>query len=542
MADVADLELLLRRWDAGRYLLDLRVSMPGSDAEVRPLRDRPAPAQIDLAALRSLALDPQAYGAALTQMVFADPAAATAFAQARAAAQDHGVALRIRVALTADAAELHAVRWETLRDPVDGALLSTSEWVRLTRYLSSGDWRTIRLRGRGDLRALALIASPADLPDYGLAPLDVAGEQSRLLATLAGVPTTVLAGPTGATLAQLIAQVRRGCDILCIVAHGALVDGEPWLFLEDERGHTVRVAGAVLATALAELIERPRLVVLASCVSAGAGDGHDNAMVMLGPRLAEAGIPAVLAMQGQVSMQTTAAFLPVFFAELVRDGQIDRAVSVARAAVRARSDFWSPVLFTRLKSGRIWYTPGFAGELFRRWPALLRSIEQGKCTPILGPGLLETLVGSPREVARRWAEEYHFPLAPHAREDLPQVAQYLAVDQNQGFLRSELGQSLRKELLARFGDRLPAALNDAPLVTLLSAVRALRCAETPYEPHAVLAALPFPIYLSTNPDDLLAEALRAKERPPRCCSAPGTATPSGSRRMTTRRCQAPTNR
>src|SRR3712207_7381915 len=44
----------------------------------------------------------------------------------------------------------------------------------------------------------------------------------------------------------------------------------------------------------------------------------------LGPRLGEAGIPAVLAMHGDVTMETAEAFMPVFFRELQRDGQIDR--------------------------------------------------------------------------------------------------------------------------------------------------------------------------------------------------------------------------
>ena len=67
-------------------------------------------------------------------------------------------------------------------------------------------------------------------------------------------------------------------------------------------------------------------------------------------------------MQGNVTMKTAAAFMPVFFQELRRDGQVDRAASVARGAVRDRPDWWMPVLFMRLKSGRIGYKPGFSAE------------------------------------------------------------------------------------------------------------------------------------------------------------------------------------
>ncbi|MCP4372700.1 MAG: CHAT domain-containing protein, partial [Deltaproteobacteria bacterium] len=200
--------------------------------------------------------------------------------------------------------------------------------------------------------------------------------------------------------------------------------GTPHLWLEKESGDADVVNGDNLVTRLKELQERPRLVVLASCQSAGSGvearSGDEGALAALGPRLAEAGIPAVLAMQGNITMQTVAQFMPTFFSELQRDGQIDRAMAAARGAVRDRPDWWMPVLFMRLKSGRLWYTPGFAGEKggLEKWPALIRNIKRGRATPILGMGLTESLLGSTREIAQRWADTYHFPMAPHDREDL----------------------------------------------------------------------------------------------------------------------------
>ena len=86
---------------------------------------------------------------------------------------------------------------------------------------------------------------------------------------------------------------------------------------------------------------RPRIVVLASCQSAGSGG---VGLAALGPRLAEAGVPAVIAMQGNVLMTTAAEFMQSFFKELLVDGQIDRAVAVARGNVRRSPDDWMPVL------------------------------------------------------------------------------------------------------------------------------------------------------------------------------------------------------
>jgi hypothetical protein len=146
-------------------------------------------------------------------------------------------------------------------------------------------------------------------------------------------------------------------------------DGEPWLFLDDGQGRVVRIAGTDFAAYLADLPIRPRLIILASCDSAG--DGTLAMLTALGPRLAMAGIPAVIAMQGRFSVETNAAFVPAFIEELQRDGRIDRALAAARQQVAERPDWWAPALFTRLRSGRIWYEPGFDAQDFAKWPTLV---------------------------------------------------------------------------------------------------------------------------------------------------------------------------
>ena len=196
------------------------------------------------------------------------------------------------------------------------------------------------------------------------------------------------------TLENLLTELRQSNpDLLYLVAHGSLVRDEPWLFLENEQGGTARISGAEFTGRIKELGQRPRLIVLGSCQSAAARSM--GALSALGPRLAEAGVPAVLAMQGSISIETLAKFMPVFFSELQTDGMIDRAIAVARGNVRSQPDYWMPALFMRLKSGRIWYVPGFGEDrtAFEKWPSLIRSIRKNQCTPIIGPGLHEELTG-----------------------------------------------------------------------------------------------------------------------------------------------------
>ncbi len=261
---------------------------------------------------------------------------------------------------------------------------------------------------------------------------------------------------------------------------------------------------------------------LVSCQSAG--EGERDALAAVGPRLAEAGVPAVIAMQGNLSMETAAQFMPAFFSELQQDGQVDRAISVARGQVRERFDYWMPALFMRLKSGRIWYVPGFGGDRkgFDKWRSILREIEDGVCTPILGPGLNDALLGSQAEIARSWAKTYDYPLEPHERESLPQVAQYLTVNQYDRAPYREMEDYLKGSIRSRYGADLPPELMErtARLDEMILAVGAQRRQNSPADPYRTLAGLDLPMYITTNYDDLLTAALQEAGKDPQVVLCP----------------------
>ncbi len=519
MPAYADLEMSLHRLEAGAYSVEFRLRLPDSEADSQPGRGQ---ATFDLDELRRAGLNPAAYGQALAGSLFADPAVKAAFAAARAATEAQEVPLRLRLFAGPGAPELHGLHWETLRE-ADGSPLFTGENLLFSRYLTSPEARPVRLRPRGELRALAVVANPSDLGEWGLAAVDVQGELEAIRGGLGAIPVTALAGEKGkASLNNLAEALRREePDILYLVCHGQSKVGEAWLFLENEQGKTVRVAGSDLANRLKELQQRPRLVILAACQSAS-GEG-EGVLAALGPRLAEAGIPAVIAMQGKVSMLTLSAFMPVFFRELQADGQIDRAVAVARGAVRQRPDAWMPALFMRLRDGRIWYVPGFKGpDAFKKWPALLSNIENGACTPILGPGLSDPLLGSQREIAQRWAETFSFPMFPHERDSLPQVAQYLAVEQDETFPRTELIRYLRGEIQRRYPQALsPELLKPAaPLNQLMGALQSWRSQDQSLDAYEILARLPLPIFITASVHNLLEFALQKVGKDPQGVISP----------------------
>jgi hypothetical protein len=121
------------------------------------------------------------------------------------------------------------------------------------------------------------------------------------------------------------------------------------------------------------------------------------------------------------------------------------------------------------------------------WNILLRRIKLGKCTPFLGAGASYGTIPLGSEIARAWALEFDYPLDDAA--DLVRVAQYVAVDQDPMFPKEELAQRIRTVSPPDFKE--------------------------PTEPHALMADLPLPVYITTNYDDFMYQALKDRRRDPR---------------------------
>lgn len=518
MNEYADLELGLNRYEAGAYAVELRFSLPGSDTDNRLGQGQQMYVNLDLEGLSSQSSIADDYSQALTEALFASPDLRNAFIQAITSAQAQDAPLRLRLMIGSSAQELHAIHWELLRNPQDNTPLTTSPNILFSRYLASMDWRPVRLKSKGSLKALAIVANPSDLSNYRLAPINSEAELAQARKSLTGMEVSICRG----TVREMVSSLQNNpVDVLYLVCHGYIANNQPFLCLEDAEGKMDKVVGGELITCLKDLPERPRLVVLVSCQSAGKGGG--DALTAIGPRMAEIGIPAVLAMQDNISMATAGTFLPEFFAALQKDGQIDRALSLARGMVRDENDYWVPVLFMRLKSGRLWYTPGF-GDTRKgaaKFPAVIRNIKRGRCTPLIGPGMVEPILGSMHDIARRWAEEFRYPLSPNERESLPQVAQYLTVQQDARFPFDELEEVLIKQVHSRFSPDVPQDLFNgrSKLNAMLDAVGTKRLQDV-LTPFRALAELPLPIYITANQDHLLETALKSAGREPRSFLCP----------------------
>ena len=355
----AELEFTLRARDDG-YAVDLRFRAPDSAADSNLALD--VPVFFDLDKLLSLSHDWSAYGRELTDYLFADPCMREAWSSVRGFIQSAPTPLRLRLRLRINpgADKLHGLRWELLQDPATDLFLCRSERVLFARYLDTDDLARITVHARADLRALVAVSNPSDLEKkYEMAPVDVEDDLSRICTALGDIPITRLASRphgTGITQETLIDALRADFPLLVLVCHGSMdKEDRPILWLEHDDGTSDLVAGEMLVQRITDLDpdRRPLLIILAACQTAGR-DQHAAVLSALGPQLACAGIGAVIGMQGSVPMALITALLPHLLSHLREDGQIDRALAMARAALPDDQPWWMPVLFMRVRDGRLW--------------------------------------------------------------------------------------------------------------------------------------------------------------------------------------------
>ena len=273
-----------------------------------------------------------------------------AISQSRADAIDAGLRIRLRFS---DCPELSELPWEYLYDREHNRFLCLSDRTPLVRYLEVSDpVRVVPVTP--PLRILVVIASPSDLQQ-----LDSEQEWSNVTAALSEltqrgrVEVVRLEKPT---LGALQRQLRRGTyHIFHFIGHG---DFDPqtqagMLAMEDDHGRARLVAGEDLGTLLHDH-RSLRLAVLNSCE--GARGDRGDPFSGTAQSLIQQGIPAVVAMQFEITDDAAITFGHVLY-EAIADGYpLDAATTEARIAVYADgnlTEWGTPVLYSRAPDGRI---------------------------------------------------------------------------------------------------------------------------------------------------------------------------------------------
>ena len=214
------------------------------------------------------------------------------------------------------------------------------------------------------LRILGMVARPDDLDS-----LNIDHEQRRLREALAGLERSgrvQLHWVVGQTWWDLQAALdQEHWHILHFIGHGGFDpgSGEGLLALAGEDGRTHRLGVNDLALLLAEH-RSLRLAVLNSCDSArgSAADVFSSTAAVLMRR----GIPAVVAMQYEISDEAAITFARGFYTAIAAQHPVEQAVTRARRAVklarRNTLEWATPVLYLRSPTGAIFNLADVAPE------------------------------------------------------------------------------------------------------------------------------------------------------------------------------------
>lgn len=120
------------------------------------------------------------------------------------------------------------------------------------------------------------------------------------------------------------------------------------------------------------------------------------------------------------------------------------------------------------------------------WLNFLKLIKKGKCTPFIGAGACAGILPMAREIANKWAKTYNYPLKDF--DDLPRIAQFVAIEQ--------YDMLPKEEIVDQFEGIHPPNFSEVD------------------EPHSALAALPLPLYVTTNYDNFMVQALKEHNKEP----------------------------
>jgi hypothetical protein len=315
----------------------------------------------DLRDLRS-AGTPLQYGKRLMEAAFPDPVRAGYYVADTERQNNGGRRLRLRLNLRPEAkSELHSLWWECLNaESPTQRRLGCSNVTPLSRYAELPASRHIGPVTERRLKVLVVVSNPKDLGQGRWKKYPKLHEERECEAIEQAlqhlgdrVECHFQNKPANLPIIE-DRLLRERFHILHILAHGAFSARaqKGGLILEDDDEMAVLITEDRLRW-IAEDLEELRLVVLAVCQSAEGSPA--DPFIGLARRLVEMGVPAVVAMQDILEVDTARLFTERFYRSLGPPqpeavGVVDVAVNDARRAIftklgAERWDWSVPVLF-----------------------------------------------------------------------------------------------------------------------------------------------------------------------------------------------------
>ena len=301
------------------------------------------------------------FGDQLFQSVFSGPVR-ECLGRSRLVADSRDAGLRIRLRLPGVLAN---IPWEYLYDSEYGGFISLSPETALVRYLElPAPVRPFPISP--PLRILAMISAPSDVPE-----LEDEEEWHKLTGALDDLVRSGLVQVdrlADGTLAALQRPLRlHEYHVLHFIGHGGYDEDaqDGALAMEGTNGQARLVTGRDLGLMIREH-RSLRLVVLNACE--GARSARDDPFGGVAQALVRQGIPAVIAMQFEISDPAALVFSRSFYQAIADGLPVDVAMVEARRTMFAEGnevEWATPVLYLRSADGRI-FTRGHISEADRQ--------------------------------------------------------------------------------------------------------------------------------------------------------------------------------
>jgi tetratricopeptide (TPR) repeat protein len=343
---------------AGRASVDFRLPFSPVKLEnflLRLGRTQRAVRRVESPAMQAA----KTFGASLFQAVFAGDVK-SCFRTSQEEAKRQGAGLRVRLRL--GDAELADLPWEFLYNPTVNRFIALSVHTPLVRYMDLPE-RIQPIAVTPPIRVLVMISTPTDYP-----PLDAEREWGKLnvaVSDLLDSGQLAIDRLDDATLSALQRRLRRAdYHIFHFIGHGEFdqdaQEGVLILESENERGH--RVSSQYLGMLLHDHGSL-RVSILNACE--GARCSRTDPFAGSAQSLVQQGIPAVIAMQFEISEEVAATFAHEFYGALADGYPIDAALTESRKAIFASGrevEWGTPVLYLRAPDGRIFDIERAAGD------------------------------------------------------------------------------------------------------------------------------------------------------------------------------------
>ena len=271
----------------------------------------------------------------------------------RRSIDDAGLAnrgLRVRIR-TSEAPTLNNIPWEFVWAEGLGRFVALSNQTPVVRYIDLPT-RIRPLAVAPPLRILLMVSNPTDVDALDVQrEVDLLREATKDLVSSGRVELVVMEDANMASLSQRLR--REEFHIFHFIGHGGFADGDGVLVLEDSSERARPVKGQHLGTIFHDHGSL-RLAVLNACE--GARASAEDPFSGVAPSLIRQGIPAVIAMQFEITDTAAIQFAHEFYLAVADGYPVDAAVTEARKGIfSADNDLeWAtPVLYMRAPDGMI---------------------------------------------------------------------------------------------------------------------------------------------------------------------------------------------